>query len=104
MLAGIKPGTKFRSAVCDTEVIVIKTPAAELDLRCGGEPMVGANEDKPAGVQARPGFDSATQVGKRYVDDSGDLEILCTKGGACSLSVGDTLLTIKEAKPLPSSD
>jgi hypothetical protein len=42
-------------------------------------------------------------MGKRYVDGS-DAEVLVTKAGAGSLSVGTTVLVIKEAKPLPASD
>jgi hypothetical protein len=42
-------------------------------------------------------------MGKRYVDD-GDAEVLVTKAGAGSLSVGSTPLALKEAKPLPASD
>jgi hypothetical protein len=45
----IKPGARFRSAVCDTEVIVIKAPAAQVDLRAGGQPMLAAGTDKPDG-------------------------------------------------------
>ena len=51
-----------------------------------------------------PGFDGGTQLGKRYTDETGGLELLCTKGGPSSLSVGDVVLQIKDAKPLPSSD
>jgi hypothetical protein len=43
-------------------------------------------------------------IGKRYVDGSGTLEVLCTKPGASSLSVGDEPLTVASAKALPSSD
>ena len=32
------------------------------------------------------------------------LEILCTKAGEGSLGIGATLLSLKEAKPLPASD
>jgi hypothetical protein len=32
------------------------------------------------------------------------LEILVTKAGVGSLSIGDELLEVKAAKPLPSSD
>ncbi len=42
-------------------------------------------------------------MGKRYVDESG-AEVLVTKPGAGSLSVGDIKLTLKEVKPLPASD
>ena len=42
-------------------------------------------------------------MGKRYVDEGG-AEVLVTKAGAGSLSVGTTALELKEAKPLPASD
>jgi hypothetical protein len=45
-----------------------------------------------------------TLLGKRYADEAIGLEVLCTKAGQGSLSVGDTALAVKEAKPLPSSD
>ena len=45
-----------------------------------------------------------TQLGKRYVNEAGDLEVLCTKPGDGSLGAGGAALSIKEAKPLPSSD
>ena len=43
-------------------------------------------------------------MGKRFADEDLGLEVLCTKPGAGSLSVGGTLLQVKGAKPLPSSD
>ena len=56
------------------------------------------------GLAVGAGFDGGLLIGKRYVDASGDLEVLCTKAGASSLSVGDQVLDTKDAKPLPSSD
>jgi hypothetical protein len=85
-------------------VIVIKTPSSELNLCCGGHPMLPAGTDQPAGLVAEAGFDGGTLIGKRYTDETGALEVLCTKAGASSLSVGETVLQVKEAKPLPSSD
>jgi hypothetical protein len=49
-------------------------------------------------------FAGPTLIGKRYTDESGDLELLCTKGGEGALSEGEVLLSVKGAKPLPSSD
>jgi len=43
-------------------------------------------------------------LGKRYEDEGSGLEILCTKPGPASLSIGADALHIKGAKPLPSSD
>lgn len=62
--------------------------------------------DQPAssGVELEPGFDGGTLLGKRYTDAQGSFELLCTKAGAGSLSVGDTPLVLSGAKPLPASD
>jgi hypothetical protein len=59
---------------------------------------------RPDEGKPEPGFDEGTQMGKRYTDGDGSLEVLCTKPGSSSLSIGETLLVLKEAKPLPSSD
>jgi hypothetical protein len=50
-----------------------------------------------------PKFADGNVMGKRYVDESG-AEVLVTKAGAGTLSIGDVPLSIKEAKPLPASD
>ena len=50
------------------------------------------------------GEGDATLLGKRYADDELGLELLCTQGGDGALSIGDTPLLVKGAKPLPSSD
>ena len=104
MTIDLKAGTRLRSVVSPTEVIVVKATATAVDIRCGGHPMIGAADDAPSGLQVEPGFDEATVVGKRYADAEGAIELLCTKAGAGSLSVGDVPLGLKEAKPLPSSD
>lgn len=76
----------------------------DIDLRCGGQPMVPLGEEPSAGLSLEPAFAEGTAIGKRYTNETGELEILCTKPGAGSLSIGDELLVLKEAKPLPSSD
>ena len=101
-MAQLKAGTRLKSAVCNTEVMVVLAPAGDVDLTCGGAPMLDMSADKPGGSVAA-GHDAGTQIGKRYVNEAGDLEILCTKPGEGSLAAGD-LLTVKGAKPLPSSD
>jgi len=100
----LKPGVRFRSAVGETEVVVIKAPAGAVDLRCGGHPVVPIGDEPPAGLSAETGFDGDTLIGKRYTDATGELELLCSKGGAGALSAGTELLVLKDAKPLPSSD
>ena len=99
----LKAGTRIQSAVCKTEVMVIAAPDGDVDVRCGGAAMIEISADKPGGdVDASAA--GKTAIGKRYVNEAGDLELLCTKPGDGSLAVGDTAMVLKEAKPLPSSD
>ncbi len=103
MASNMKAGARFKSAVCDTQVMVIKAPAGEADLRCGGAPMIGPN-DAATGAQLDAAHASETLIGKRYVNADESVEMLCTKGGKGSLSLNGVALGIKQAKQLPSSD
>ena len=96
----MKPGTKLKSAVCDTEVMVVR--AADAVVECGGAPMV---EERPADRQpVNAAFAAGTKMGKRYVNAAGTVELLCVKQGQGSLSIAGEALKIKDAKPLPASD
>jgi hypothetical protein len=96
----MKPGTKLKSTVCDTEVMVIR--GSGIVLECGGAPMA---QERPAERGAlAPGWDKGTLIGKRYVDTAGNVELLCVKPGQGSLSIGGVPLQLKDAKPLPASD
>jgi hypothetical protein len=99
----LKAGLRLRSATDACEVVVVKAPADAVDLRCGGHAFLPADaEVTPQSIEA--GFDEGTQLGKRYADDELGLELLCTKAGEGAISVGETLLPMKGAKPLPASD
>lgn len=102
----IKPGLRLRSQVCTTEVVVIRSPAEDIELRCGGEPLVELRTDVAESKSPKSGLDTGNQLGKRYTTDNANatLELLVTKPGDGTLSVGDVPLVPKEAKPLPSSD
>jgi hypothetical protein len=96
----MKPGTKLTSAVCDTEVMVIR--GSDVIAECGGSPMV---ETRPAERGALdPAFAQGTKIGKRYVNTAGTCELLCVKAGRGSLAIAGIALQVKDAKPLPSSD
>ena len=103
-MAKLKTGSRLRSSVCASEVMVIGAPEGDVELRCGGAPMIALGEEPPAGASISPDAAKGTALGKRYVSEAGDLELLCTKAGEGSLALGSALLTLKEAKPLPSSD
>ena len=103
-MSRLKTGSRLRSAVCATEVMVIAAPDGEVEVTCGGAPMVDVKEQPPGGAAISPDAAKGTALGKRYVNEKRDLELLCTKPGEGSLAVGGALLSLKEAKPLPSSD
>ena len=99
----IKNGTRLQSQVCDTQVIVVRSADSLDDLRAGGVAMVPLDAEKAADATLDPAFSEGNAMGKRYVDEAG-AEVLVTKAGAGTLSVGTTALSLKEAKPLPASD
>lgn len=103
-MAIVKPGDRLRSTTSATEVVVVKAPATDVDIRCGGQPMVPVAEAADTVGEPVVPFDEPTLVGKRYSGEELGLELLCTKGGPGSLSVGDEPLTLAGAKPLPASD
>jgi hypothetical protein len=99
----IKTGTRLKSQVCETEVIVIRPGDGLDDLRAGGLPMREIGSDAPSDAALDPNFVDGNVMGKRYVDESG-AEVLVTKAGVGTLTIGDVPMSIKEAKPLPASD
>jgi hypothetical protein len=100
----MKPGLRLKSAVCATEVMLIRAPAGSVQLDCGGVEMLAAGETAPAQARLDPAHAQGSLIGKRYVDAEERYELLCTKGGEGSLSLGGVPLAIKQAKALPSSD
>lgn len=103
-MAVLKPGTRLRSAVCTTEVMVVRAPKDDVDVRCGAAPLLPIAEERDQSQSPSDPHTTGSQMGKRYVNAADDLEILCNKPGEGSLSLGDEALTLKGAKPLPSSD
>jgi hypothetical protein len=101
-MAILKAGSRLRSQVDPTEVIVVRAPAVDLDLRIGGHPVIDLAAQPEPGLALDPG--EPALVGKRYTRDEGDLEILVTKGGPGGLAVAGEPLFLKESKPLPASD
>ena len=81
----------------------MRTSHALDDLRAGGAPMIALDATADAGLRLDDDYAGGTLMGKRYVDADGS-EILVTKAGKGTLSIGSTPLQVKEAKPLPASD
>ncbi len=100
----MKPGTKLHSAVCDTQVVLVRAPKDDVEIGCGGVPMLAEGEDAPAGATLDESLADGTLIGKRYADEELGIELLCTKAGKGTLTVNGTPLAQKGAKPLPASD
>lgn len=102
MATVLKAGARFKSAVCETQVMVIKASAGEHMLQCGGADMVAPTATGSGTLDAALGSESL--IGKRYVNADESVELLCTKGGQGSLVLNGAAMEVKQAKQLPSSD
>ncbi len=100
--SALRPGDRLASTVCTTRVVVIRAPRERRPaIACDESPMVpGPVAPQAAAADA----DAATLIGKRYVDATETVELLCTSSGAGVLSCDGTPMTVKAAKPLPASD
>lgn len=99
----LRVGLALVSAADTTNVIVTVAPDGEVELTCGGVPMVEKGVDVPA-AQPDPDALHGSLIGKRYVDPAGTIEVLCTKAGEGSLALDDVRLSPAQAKSLPASD
>lgn len=99
----LKAGQRLNSAVCDAQVVVVKAPGEDVEIHCGGVPMIDADQERDPSATAPEG-DEGPVLGKRYADEELGLELLCTRAGSGALSVNGEVLPVKGAKPLPASD
>jgi hypothetical protein len=102
----VKPrtGQTLVSTVDATSVVVVRAPAADVQITCGGTEMVDAKEASVEKGTPDPAQSEGTQLGKRYADDEAGLELLVTKPGQGTLAVDGRPLPLKGSKPLPASD
>ncbi|MEJ7582865.1 MAG: hypothetical protein WKF43_02030 [Acidimicrobiales bacterium] len=100
----LRPGLRLSSVVCEAQVVVVRAPEAEVDIGCGGAPMVEAGADGPSGAVLDGSLGDAPLIGKRYVEDETGVELLCSRAGTGALTVDGRVMVAKGAKPLPSSD
>ena len=100
----LRPGQKLHSAVCDAQVVVVKAPAGEVELGCGGAPLLDDGQEADGAAALDASLGEAPLLGKRYADEELGVELLCTRAGTGALTVDGRALLIKGAKPLPSSD
>jgi len=100
----LPPGSRWRSAVCEAELVVVRAPAAPVILRIGGADVLAPDAGPPAGAKLDESLADGTLLGKRYADEVSGLEILCTKSGSGTITVDGRRATIMAPKRLPASD
>jgi hypothetical protein len=100
----LKPGSRWKSAVCDAQMVVVRPPKVAGELQCGGAAVIAqADEAVPSG-EVHPDHATGVLIGKRYADPESGIEVLGAKAGKGSLAFDGRALQLKDAKPLPASD
>ncbi|OBH43429.1 hypothetical protein [Mycobacterium mantenii] len=96
----LKPGMRLSTPASACEVLVVRPPgnADEGVLTCAGAEMAAK------GAKGLDGASVDIQLGKRYLDESSGLEVLCVKAGSGPLQFAGRELVVRWAKPLPASD
>jgi hypothetical protein len=98
----VKAGQQLQSDTCTTKVVVVRAPDPDVVVECGGRPMVEVGAAR--GGAAPTAAEHGTALGKRYVDGASGLELLCVTAGVGDLACNGAPMSLKDAKPLPSSD
>jgi hypothetical protein len=66
----LAPGKRLRSNAGATEIIVVRSPVSQVELSCGGQPMIANLATAAAATTTSDEND--TVLGKRYVDTETD--------------------------------
>ena len=100
----IKPGSRWKSAVCDAQMVVVRPPKTAGELQCGGVAVLPQTDTAAPTGEVHPDYAGGVLIGKRYTDAESGIEVLGAKAGKGSLAFDGRVLNLKEAKPLPASD
>lgn len=98
----LTPGLRLHSATSTAQVVIVKCPSGDVDLRCGGHPMSLTAVEAP--VPPSEGLDGELALGKRYGNADGSLLLLVTKPGVGTLAIAGDPLQLHDARALPASD
>ena len=102
-MSDYKPGSRWKSAVCGAEFVVVRAPIVDGELACGGV-AVRAHGNGDALVEPLSAASEPIMAGKRYTEEHSGIEVLASKPGKGALTFDGRALSRKEAKPLPASD
>ena len=90
-MAVLKAGSRLKSAVCSSELMVVVAPEGDVNLTCGGAPVIELGADGAGEIDAD--HKGGTQMGKRYTNEAGDIEVeadqLGEVAGALDLAAED---------------
>lgn len=100
----LRVGKTFASAVDGATVIVVRASDTDVELTSGGLPMYDPKSDKAPQGEPDASQLEGVQIGKRYVTEADDVELLATKPGKGTLAIDGVALRLRDAKPLPASD
>jgi len=100
----IKPGSRWKSAVCDAQMVVVRPPKHAGELQCGGVAVLELADATVASGDVHANHAGGVMIGKRYTDAESGIEVLGAKAGKGSLAFDGRPLQLKDAKPLPASD
>jgi hypothetical protein len=100
----LKPGSRWKSAVCSGEFVIVRPPKTGGVLACGGAPVIHYGAERPAGATLSPEDAGGVILGKRYTDADSGIVVLASKGGQGGLRFDDRPLVQHDAKKLPASD
>lgn len=68
----LKPGTRWASQVCDTEVIVVRISTTEVTLECGGHPMTPVGAERSSDLALDFSYAQGSPIGKRFGDPTAE--------------------------------
>lgn len=100
----LKPGSRWKSAVCDGEFVVVRPAKSPVSLEAGGHQVIPHAAERASDLVMSDAHADGASAGKRYADAETGLEVLCSKAGKGSLSIDGRPIGATEAKKLPSSD
>ncbi len=101
-MAEYKVGERLRSRVSSVSLVVVRVDRLDIEITCGGESVARSGDELTTSAVAADG--PAIEMGKRYEDPDGTVEVLCVAAGAGELAVNGTPLQLKTPRPLPASD
>src|SRR3546814_2918598 len=62
----LKPGSRWKSAVCEAQMVVVRPPSTVGELQCGGAAVIPIDDGAAPTGEVSPDFAEGVAIGKRY--------------------------------------